>query len=177
MHAAGTCTNVASPTKDELAAAHLSVCTEFLAAFFLSGANRDRYSALRNELANQYTSGNDLYPKTMDQCLTMLNHRVDNVPRTPGPPHQPPVGQPVKQEDEALVFAQGTNNDKPTKGKPTNDSASKSSSSSGSVSCGTKYRMVICKNCGQQGHVSSVCPQKKPPEQVRYLMQERGKYY
>ena len=26
MHAAGTCANVASPTKNELAAAHLSVC-------------------------------------------------------------------------------------------------------------------------------------------------------
>ena len=107
--------------------------------------------------------GNDLYPKTRDQCLTMLNRCVDNVPCTPcGPPHQPPVGLPVKQEDEALVFAQGADNDKPTKGKPKNDSSSKSSSSSRSVSRGTKYRMVICKTCGQQGHVSSVCPQKKP---------------
>ena len=132
MHAAGTCTNVTPPTKDELAAAHLSVREEFLAALFLSGANRDRYGALRNELANQYTFGNDLYPKTMDQCLTMLNCRVNNVPRTPrGPPCQPLVGQPVKQEDEALVFAQGADNDKPTQGKPKNDSSSKSSSSSG----------------------------------------------
>jgi hypothetical protein len=127
MHAAGTCTNVASPTKDELAAAHLSVRKEFLTALFLSDTNRDRYGALRNELANQYTFGNDLYPKTTDQCLTMLNRRVDNVPRTPrGPPRQPPVGQPVKQEDEVLVFAQGADNGKPTKGKPKNDSSSKS---------------------------------------------------
>jgi hypothetical protein len=29
--------------------------------------------------------------------------------------------------------------------------------------------MVICKNCGQQGHISSVCPQKKPPEQVHAM--------
>jgi hypothetical protein len=77
MHAAGTCANVASPTKNELAAAHLSVREEFLAALLLSGANRDRYGALRNELANQYTFGNDLYPKTTDQCLTMMNRRVD----------------------------------------------------------------------------------------------------
>ena len=48
MHAASTCTNVASPTKDELAAAYFSVCEEFLTALFLSGANRDRYVALRN---------------------------------------------------------------------------------------------------------------------------------
>jgi len=69
MHATGTCANAASPTKNELAAAHLSVREEFLAALLLSSANRDRYGALSNELANQYTFGNDLYPKTTDQCL------------------------------------------------------------------------------------------------------------
>ena len=72
MHAAGTCTDVASPTKNELAAAHLSVREEYLAALILSGANKDRYGTLRNELANQYTFGSDLYPKTTDQCLTMM---------------------------------------------------------------------------------------------------------
>ena len=119
MHAAGTCANVASPTKNELPAAHLSVREEFLAALVLSGANRDRYGALRNELANQYTFGNDLYPKTSDQCLTMMNHHVDNVPRQPrGPPRQPPAEQPIEKDDEALVFAQGTDKDTPPKGKP-----------------------------------------------------------
>lgn len=118
MHAAGTCANVASPTKNELAAAHLSVREEFLAALLLSGANRDRYGALRNELANQYTFGSDLYPKTTDQCLTMMNRCVDSVPRQPrGPPCQPPAEQPIKKDDKALVFAQGTDKDRPPKGK------------------------------------------------------------
>ena len=92
MHAAGTCTDVTYPTKNELAAAHLSVRKEFLAALMLSGANRDCYGALRNELANQYTFGSDLYPKTTDQCLTMMNRLVDSVPHQPrGPPRQPPA--------------------------------------------------------------------------------------
>ena len=119
MHAAGTCANVASPTKNELPAAHLSVREEFLAALVLSGANRDRYGALRNELAYQYTFGCDLYPKTTDQCLTMMNRRIDSVPRQPrGPPRQPPAEQPIEKDDEALVFAQGTDKDTPPKGKP-----------------------------------------------------------
>ena len=105
MHAAGTCTNVSSPTNDELAAAKSSVRDEFLAALMLSGANRDHYGALQNELANQYTFGNDLYPKSTEQCLTMMNRRVNTVPHTPrGSPHPPPGEQPVKQEDEALSF-------------------------------------------------------------------------
>jgi len=171
MYAAGACTNVASPTTDELATANYSVREEFLAALMLSGANRYRYGALRNELANQYTFGNDLYPKSTDQCLTMMNHRADTVPRSPrGPPRPPPGEQPVKQEDEALVFAQGTATSGTatllTIGKPKPDSPSKSSSSSGSVSWCAKIRMIICKNCGQQGHVSTHCPQKKPPDQI-----------
>ena len=51
----------------------------------------------------------------------MLDHddrRVDSVPRQPrGPPCQPPAEQHVKKDDEALVFAQGTDTDTPPKGK------------------------------------------------------------
>ncbi len=41
------------------------------------GANKERYSALCTELANQYGFGNDLYPKAVNQCLTMLNRHTD----------------------------------------------------------------------------------------------------
>ena len=53
MHAAQECHDPANPSTDELTAAHKSVWDEFLAALMLSGANRDCYSAVRNELANQ----------------------------------------------------------------------------------------------------------------------------
>ena len=157
MHAAGDCQDVARPTPDELAIAHKCIREEFIAALMLSGANRDRYGALRTELSNQYTFGNDIYPKTVDQCLTMMNRRMDSAPRQPrGPPCHPPIKQPVKTNNKALVFAQGT--DKPSSDNKKNDSFSKGSSSSGSVSRGSKITMVVCRNCGRQGHVSAVCP-------------------
>ena len=34
--------------------------------------------------------------------------------------------------------------------------------------------MVVCKNCGRQGHVSVVCPYKKPPEQIHAIVTEPG---
>jgi len=108
MHAVQLCTNPAKPTDSELALANKTVRDEFLAALMLSGANRDRSGALRNELANQFGFGNDLYPKTPDQCLTMMNCRMDSAPRLPrGNPRQPPVEQPAKPEEDALVFTQG----------------------------------------------------------------------
>jgi len=93
MHTAKLCNNPAKPTDTELATAHKDVRDEFLTALMLSGANRDRYEVLRNELANQFGLGNNLYPKTTDQCLTMINHRMDNAPR------QPQGEQPVKADE------------------------------------------------------------------------------
>ncbi len=73
MEAAGTCLDHAAPSDAELAIAKAVVRDKFLAGLMLSGANRDRYNILRYELANQYGFGNDLNPKTVDQCLTMQN--------------------------------------------------------------------------------------------------------
>jgi hypothetical protein len=83
MHTEGLCSDPDNPTEVELTAARATVREEFLAGLMLSGANRDQYNALKTELANQYAFGNDLYPKTVDQCLTMLNRRKDSSSRTP----------------------------------------------------------------------------------------------
>jgi hypothetical protein len=100
------CLDPDSPSDAELTAARKYVREEFLAALMLSGANRDRYAALQTELANQYGFGNDLYPKTVDQCLKMMNRRMD-TPVRPQQQQQQRDPQP-KQEEEALVFAQGS---------------------------------------------------------------------
>jgi hypothetical protein len=96
-----------APTDDERLGAMKAVPEEFLGVLMLSGANRDKHSTLKNELSNQYGFGNDLYPKSVDQCLTMLNCCMD-TPACPQPcPQQPPV-TPPQAGDKALVFAQGS---------------------------------------------------------------------
>ena len=60
MHTDGLCFDPNNPTEVELAAARAIVREEFLAGLMLSGANRDRYNALRTKLANQYAFGNYL---------------------------------------------------------------------------------------------------------------------
>ena len=180
MYDGGTCANFNKPTEIELAAAKKSVREEFLAGLMLSGANRDRYNALCNELANQIGFGNDLYPKTVEQCLTMLNCCKDaTVPQ----PHNVTQQQaqegtaPPTQEDEALVFAQGTDSrcspvkssSDPSPSKTTTK-GSISSSSSSSVRGMPKITKIFCKNCGKMGHISSVCPDTKiPPAQIHAI--------
>ena len=174
MQLAGTCANATSPTKEELSAAHKTVRDEFLAALMLSGANRERYGALRNELANQYGFGNDLYPKSVDQCLTMMNRRKDSNPRQARPNQQQQPQPAVKKEEEALVFAQHKSEGKPSKSDGNSPSKTRpSSTSTGSRSSSSRshssIKTVICRNCGKEGHVSAVCPTKRPPEQIHAI--------
>jgi hypothetical protein len=151
MHTDGLCSDPDNPTEVELTAARATVREEFLADLMLSGANRDCYNAFRTKLTNQYAFGNDLYPKTVDQCLTMLNRCKDPSSCTPRNNQQQQqsregTGTP-KQEDEALVFAQDSNRSQAK--TPSTSSASKppakgstSSSSSSSQSVRNKSKIT-----------------------------------
>jgi hypothetical protein len=163
MHAEGTLADSDAPTDDEWVEAMKAVCEEFLSVLMLSGVNRDKYSALKNELANQYGFGNYLYPKSVDQCLTMLNRCMDTPICLQPCPQQPPKTPPTV-EDEALVFVQGSHkkpNKKPV-AKSTEDAPSWKSSSSKSSSHHPVPKVMCC-NCGLDGQMSSVCPEKNPP--------------
>jgi len=145
---------------------------EFLGCLMLmfSRANRDRYAGFKSDLNNQYGFGKDLYPKSPDLCLFLLNRRSDATLRQPRQNIQAPPQ--VKQEDEALVFAQGTFDKKTiSKSKEDGSTGTPSSSSSTSKSCDS-IANVKCKKCGKFGHISQYCPKKEketPPAQIHAM--------
>ncbi len=95
-----------NPTNAEHLTAIILCRDEFLGTLMLNGANKEKFGALKTDLSNQYCFGNDLYPKSPDQCLSFLNSCTDVQARSPRNP-TPTVPTPVKQKDLALVFAQG----------------------------------------------------------------------
>ena len=105
FHAQGLVVDPNKPTSDERALAVSAVREEYLAALMLSGANRDKFSLLRTDLQNQYGYGNDLYPKSTDQCLSLLNRWTVAPTRSRRNATMTPP-QPKQEEAEALVFAQ-----------------------------------------------------------------------
>jgi hypothetical protein len=71
--AAGLVQDTANPNDAEHLAAIKLCCDEFWCALVLSGANKERLGALKNNLSSQHGFGNNLYPKSPDQCLSYLN--------------------------------------------------------------------------------------------------------
>ena len=135
-----------------------------------SGANRDRYASLKSYLNNQYGYGKDLYPKSPGLCLSLLNRWSDASLRQPRQNIQAPPQ--VKQEDEALVFAQGTSDKKTSlMSKEDESTGTPSSLSSTSRSCDSLTN-VKCKKFGKFGHISQYCPKKEkefPPAQIHAM--------
>jgi hypothetical protein len=74
MAKAGTVHDASNPSDAERALAIKAVGEEYLGALMLSGANRDKFGPLRIDLKNQYGFGEDCYPKSVNPCLTLLNH-------------------------------------------------------------------------------------------------------
>jgi hypothetical protein len=66
--------DIDNPTEAELNRAKEAATEEYLAMMFLSGADKNRYFELRNELSNDYAKGNDNYPSTLDGMLRLLNN-------------------------------------------------------------------------------------------------------
>jgi hypothetical protein len=169
LHRQGLIADATAPTDDERALAVGAVREEYLAALMISGANREKFSALRTDLQNQYGYGNDLYPKTTDQCLSLLNRWTVTTPSRPkrGDVQAPAPAQPKQEENEALVFAQdvrsppsaspshGTNSQGSSRGR---GDSRRSPASSASISSGHRITTVKCKSCGRIGHTSSVSP-------------------
>ena len=110
-----TANNPTKPTNNKRMAA-IKAIYKFLTALMLNRANKAHFSALQGKLSNQFGFGNDLYPKMPDQCLIMLNGRVDSNTQPPHAAAPPPTPcNTPKPEDKALVFAQGANkNEKPS---------------------------------------------------------------
>jgi hypothetical protein len=95
-------TNATLPTDAQPLSAIKIVHDEFLGALMLRGANKDKYSALKADLTSQYGYKNDFYPKSISQCLLMLNCWTIAPPCKPGPGHTPP--QAASKQDNKAIF-------------------------------------------------------------------------
>jgi hypothetical protein len=174
MEKIGVIKDAMNPSDTERAQAIKAIRDEYLSALMLSGSNRDNFGPLRMDLKTQFGFGEDCYPMTIDQCLSLLN-RWGHTPPAPSNSPRTPRGSQNSTHDpkpeEALVFVQGSSSKKPS-AKDSKDTSSKSSKSS-RVSVFRQITKVQCKNCSKLGHTFLVCPElmqsKPPPDHIHAM--------
>ena len=151
----GTISDHNNPTDDERSLTVTAVKEEYLGALMLSGSNRDCFNALHADLQNQFSYGNDLYPKSPNQCLTHLNRWTVATPARPKC-NDAAAPAAAKQPNEALVFAQDGDKPKSASKDDTSHKSSSTLSTKSRRSSQKSFTSVMCKLCGQMGHSSAV---------------------
>ena len=86
-------------TDNQLISAKEKARAKVIASMFLSGANYNRYREITNELANEWTLGEDKYPTTLEEAVRMLNNY--KVRQTFSQPSQQSRG-----EDKEMAFVE-----------------------------------------------------------------------
>ena len=64
--------NITTPTPMQLSEAEDVSIEQVKAAMLISGANRQQYGKLKDELANDYLLGSDHYPDTLEKAARIL---------------------------------------------------------------------------------------------------------
>ncbi len=75
--------DVNNVTPKERREAEETACKAVKAALLISGADKWRYSKLKDKLANNYLLGSDQYPDTFDKALRILGNYQTNKSSTP----------------------------------------------------------------------------------------------
>ena len=101
----------------------------YLACAFVINSNLRRYGRLIEELENDYTKGNDNYPRNMVKAYQLLNEYTQWNPRV------------TLHESSGVAFSQQGNN---------NTSAQRTTE---------WKKKATCHNCGQKGHIRPECPE------------------
>ena len=88
--------NITTPSTDKLAAATATAKDKYLSYVFIYASDRVRYGRMIEDLENQYTQGNDNYPKTMNAVFKLLVYWKCSSPQ--------PIGTPARGGD-SMAFA------------------------------------------------------------------------
>ena len=114
---------------DELKMIETTAQEIYLACAFVINCDLRRYGRLIEELENDYTEGNDNYPRNMVKYYQLLNEYNQWNPRATLP------------ESSGVAFLQQGNNNK---------SAQRTTE---------WKKKATCHNCGQKGHIRPECPE------------------
>ena len=158
--------NVDEATEAQEEAAETEGIQWYLALAFLMGSDRSRFGRLLEKLENDFTAGNDNYPKTLTDAYNMLlEWKVDPrlLMRMAGNDGVSFVTNTIDQGDDTEL----SNNNEPRDNDTTHANMTfgnggrgrGSGRNSGRGGGGSNRNNVQCFRCGAKGHYASECPE------------------
>lgn len=146
--------------------ARVEIAGEIKAAFMLSGAQDRRYSGLKLQLENEYTLGEDRYPKDTKATLGLLNNYRDLGQRRY---QQVNDRVPQPKEEDRLQFVQEGETEK-NEGAVMAQQAQKKPGGTKTNSKGESN----CFHCRSSGHWVTDCPELTEEDKGSLLIQADG---
>ncbi|CAB9512359.1 unknown protein [Seminavis robusta] len=142
-----TGTTISDASADEMAKAIATVRDMTLSVMFLSGSDQERYGELTIDLENDYTRGENNYPKTLDDAYARLDaYHIKGRSRQHSSHAHAGAGTEVAFTSDGAEVIPGTN--------------------------GKTFAHIECHKCNKHGHYSDKCPSRgdTDAEGVQLLM-------
>ena len=170
--------NINNATDEEEESGELEGIQWYLALAFLMGSDRNRYGRLLEKLENDFTAGNDNYPKTLTDAYNMLLEWKDDprlLIRMAGNDGISFATNTADANDDATTETENTSHrDTPrTYANTTMGQRGRGRGNGRGGGCGgrgTAPDNIQCFRCGAMGHYASQCPE--PLEDAQRMLEE-----
>ncbi len=174
-------TDPGNPFANEKASAKTKTAEAVKATLLISGANKQRYGKLNDELANSYLLGLDYYPNTCKKALQVLgNYKATGRPRPPREKTESRVAF-LQQGGQGRGGSHGGQGQGATgQGRASVSGADARGGASGGSGDRAPARRTNqagdshCYNCGSLEHWGDKCPELSSEQQAQLHMAVEG---